>query len=432
MKVSHISAVLGIIILGVSIVQPGVADDTSTNFTSVAPELNSIIFHILGINSISNASVGDVIHSSGFAYNYSDNTPLTVEYKTAYSTQGAWKVTRPVFVMNEAWSDSVGTTGWAPGVWTATVTDSAGASASTSFNLQPAYIIVIPNFTVNFTEPCLLDIPIQFNATSTGNPTAWSWSFGDGTTSTLQNPVHTFHAIGNYNVTLTVISGSWSFSTSKIIVVNRCPVPYSYVTISAWTKDGEYPVIGASVYLGRNGQFLGKTNLNGKVRVSVPYGTNQFFVKSPVYKKSYVYEGEWQRFYIMTYPPVLPAPTPSQISIRLDQKNFTVAHYVFNESNNNDFISMNKGSVITLELSENPTTLYQWDLNTTAGLLPLGETFIPNEGCCGFGGTHVWEMKLKSTMPQGIDGIYRRYFDPITGDEQRYTVSINPWIIIPT
>ncbi len=45
---------------------------------------------------------------------------------------------------------------------------------------------------------------VAFRDLSTGVPTAWSWDFGDGTTSTLQNPVHTFTASGAYTVTLTV------------------------------------------------------------------------------------------------------------------------------------------------------------------------------------------------------------------------------------
>ena len=35
-------------------------------------------------------------------------------------------------------------------------------------------------------------------------PTAWHWDFGDGTTSTLQNPSHTYTAMGTYPVSLTV------------------------------------------------------------------------------------------------------------------------------------------------------------------------------------------------------------------------------------
>ncbi len=47
-------------------------------------------------------------------------------------------------------------------------------------------------------------LTVQFNDTSINSPVSWLWDFGDGTTSTLQNPLHTYATIGNYTVTLTV------------------------------------------------------------------------------------------------------------------------------------------------------------------------------------------------------------------------------------
>lgn len=44
---------------------------------------------------------------------------------------------------------------------------------------------------------------VSFTDLST-NATGWLWDFGDGNTSTDQNPVHTYSPIGNYTVTLTV------------------------------------------------------------------------------------------------------------------------------------------------------------------------------------------------------------------------------------
>ena len=41
-------------------------------------------------------------------------------------------------------------------------------------------------------------------ATADGQVVAWSWNFGDTTTSTERNPTHTFTAAGDYTVTLTV------------------------------------------------------------------------------------------------------------------------------------------------------------------------------------------------------------------------------------
>jgi PKD repeat protein len=46
-------------------------------------------------------------------------------------------------------------------------------------------------------------LTIQFNDTSTNNPTSWAWNFGDNETSTEQNPVHTYAKAGNYTITLT-------------------------------------------------------------------------------------------------------------------------------------------------------------------------------------------------------------------------------------
>ncbi|MBK9450906.1 MAG: M4 family metallopeptidase [Bacteroidetes bacterium] len=47
-----------------------------------------------------------------------------------------------------------------------------------------------------------------FTDLSTGNPTAWAWTFGDGGTSVLQNPTHTYAANGTYNVTLVASNGT--------------------------------------------------------------------------------------------------------------------------------------------------------------------------------------------------------------------------------
>lgn len=55
-------------------------------------------------------------------------------------------------------------------------------------------------FTANKTYSC--DGIIQFTSTATNTPTSWKWAFGDGDTSVLQNPTHTYSNSGNYDVTL--------------------------------------------------------------------------------------------------------------------------------------------------------------------------------------------------------------------------------------
>jgi PKD repeat protein len=63
-------------------------------------------------------------------------------------------------------------------------------------------------------------LAVSFTDTSTGAPTSWSWNFGDGGTSTSQNPAHTFTAAGSYPVTLTAQNGSGSDSVSHTVTVN--------------------------------------------------------------------------------------------------------------------------------------------------------------------------------------------------------------------
>jgi len=47
-------------------------------------------------------------------------------------------------------------------------------------------------------------LTVQFTDLSTAVPTSWSWDFGDGGTSSDQNPVHIYTNPGNYNVSLNV------------------------------------------------------------------------------------------------------------------------------------------------------------------------------------------------------------------------------------
>jgi PKD repeat protein len=68
-------------------------------------------------------------------------------------------------------------------------------------------------------------LAVQFTDSSTLSPTSWSWTFGDGGTSTAQNPSHTYSAVGVYTVGLTVSNAGGSNSTSKTdyITVNARP-----------------------------------------------------------------------------------------------------------------------------------------------------------------------------------------------------------------
>lgn len=99
-----------------------------------------------------------------------------------------------------------------PGVYTVTlvVRNANGVDAVT----RTDYITVFPspavNFSADITTACL-PARVQFTGTATtgsGTIESWAWDFGDGNTSTAQNPVHTYSDAGWYNVSLAVTSST--------------------------------------------------------------------------------------------------------------------------------------------------------------------------------------------------------------------------------
>ncbi len=70
------------------------------------------------------------------------------------------------------------------------------------------------NFTGSPTSGCPT-LTVNFTDQSSGDITDWSWDFGDGTTSTLQNPSHDYANPGSYTVSLTVTGPGGSDTNTK-------------------------------------------------------------------------------------------------------------------------------------------------------------------------------------------------------------------------
>jgi PKD repeat protein len=65
---------------------------------------------------------------------------------------------------------------------------------------------------------------IIFSDSSSNSPTSWLWDFGDGNTSTQQNPSHIYLANGTYTVCLTATNSFGTDSTCKTVNVS-CALP---------------------------------------------------------------------------------------------------------------------------------------------------------------------------------------------------------------
>ena len=137
-------------------------------------------------------------------------------------------------------------------------------------------------------------LTVAFTDLSAGNPTSWSWTFGDGGTSTAQNPSHVYNAIGTYTVSLTATNAFGSDTETKTgyitvteagqnfmhvhdIVVDRVTwwiLSYGQAVVTIYDQGGN-PVEGATVdvdYSGPNsGSFSGTTGSNGTVTFTTSY-----------------------------------------------------------------------------------------------------------------------------------------------------------------
>ncbi len=107
-------------------------------------------------------------------------------------------------------------------------------NAMYAVGIGAAYVpTVVVDFDANNTISCSAPISVQFINQST-NATNFIWNFGDGGTSTLQNPSHTYNALGTYNVKLKGQSaGCGSDSLTQNAFVSIATTNSNYASIPA-------------------------------------------------------------------------------------------------------------------------------------------------------------------------------------------------------
>ena len=84
---------------------------------------------------------------------------------------------------------------------------------------------VISEFTTINSNTGCGSLVVEFQDMSNGNPNAWLWDFGNGYTSTQQNPIVFYNSPGYYRVELTVSNGidSSTKSVSDYIQIHDNP-----------------------------------------------------------------------------------------------------------------------------------------------------------------------------------------------------------------
>ena len=103
-----------------------------------------------------------------------------------------------------------------PGIYSVSLTVSGpgGPDTKTEENFITVYEEIIANFTASPTSGAA-PLEVSFTDASFGNISSWSWTFGDGGSSSLTNPGHQYTAPGIYSVSLTVSGPAGSDTETK-------------------------------------------------------------------------------------------------------------------------------------------------------------------------------------------------------------------------
>ncbi|WAC05253.1 MAG: PKD domain-containing protein [Methanoregula sp.] len=135
----------------------------------------------------------------------------------------------------------------APGNYTVTLTKGIVVLETEVTKTRVDYIIVtspvppVANFSANITSG-KVPLAVAFSDLSSGSPTGWSWTFGDGAGSLDRNPVHVYSSAGIYTVSLHVTNADGSDTATKVNYVSvSSPVP-PVADFSANTTSGTAPL----------------------------------------------------------------------------------------------------------------------------------------------------------------------------------------------
>ena len=159
----------------------------NANFSQQADSVNSLLIHF------TNLSTGNLIN---YNWNFGDGTSSTnFSPNHLYTAAGIYTVLLSV-------SDSA-----------STCTDTISQVITVNNNAQTCQSLFSHTVSTNN------NLTITFSDQSQGNPFLWNWDFGDGITSSSQNPTHTYSVAGTYTVSLNITAQNCSDTSTQQIVV---------------------------------------------------------------------------------------------------------------------------------------------------------------------------------------------------------------------
>jgi PKD repeat protein len=145
-------------------------------------------------------------------------------------------------------------------------------SDNTIFNSTTDWNLLINNPSANFSESISGNIATFTNSSSSVNSTLnYSWDFGDGNTSSIQNPSHTYTTSGTYTITLIASNCIFSDTITKTIQIGVTSIEESQISAFEFYPNPTTNQIHLKVANKLLGSiytiydFTGKTVLTGKI-----------------------------------------------------------------------------------------------------------------------------------------------------------------------
>lgn len=225
-----------------------------------------------------------------------------------------------------------------------------------------------------------LNSNVQFTDTSTitsGSISAWAWSFDDGSTSIIQNPINTFTATGVSGATLIVTASSGCMDTiSNFFTINPNPVSsFSY----------SYNCVKDSVF------FTNSSSISTGVIVSSLWDFGDLSGSSVLTNPTYQYNAS--TLYTVTLNSTSDYSCSSTETLLINLSNTVTANFTYSSPNNCVGTSLNFNDASTYSL--NVISAWSWNFGngassnlqnpnytyTQAGTYTISLESISAEGC---------------------------------------------------
>ncbi|MBI4646112.1 MAG: M4 family metallopeptidase [Bacteroidia bacterium] len=161
-----------------------------------------------------------------------------------------------------------------------------------------AYVpYVFSDFTADFTTNCSPPAIINFQNQSI-NGMSFYWDFGDGTTSTVISPTHSYSSFGNFDVTLIADGGTCGIDT--IIKADFISINTANPCIAIMPSSGNLTISDCSGILYDSGGNDNYQDMTNSVTTIAPVSANQIILTFIMFD----YEQDWDSLFIYDGPDI--------------------------------------------------------------------------------------------------------------------------------